>query len=109
MVLTTDIPLEIPRVHPSLRPLGAFEELLWQMDRRSQLHATLAAHIDGSTTIKQWRRSRVLIVDVAIEEVHDNLQHRLEEAYFFAGFAAKEAKALGFHRLFLLELESSLP
>jgi hypothetical protein len=37
-----------------LRPLGSFEELLWQMDKRSPLHATLAAHVDGSTTIEEW-------------------------------------------------------
>jgi Condensation domain len=37
-----------------LRPLGSFEELLWQMDKRSPLHATLAAHVDGSA-IEEWR------------------------------------------------------
>jgi hypothetical protein len=38
-----------------LRPLGSFEELLWQMNKRSPLHATLAAHVDGLTTIEEWR------------------------------------------------------
>ena len=38
-----------------LRPLGSFEEVLWQMDKRSPLHATLAAHVDGATTVEQWR------------------------------------------------------
>jgi hypothetical protein len=37
-----------------LRSLGSFEELLWQMDKRSPLHATLAAQVDGSTTIEEW-------------------------------------------------------
>ena len=38
-----------------LRPLGSFEELLWLMDKRSPLHATLIAHIDGTTTTDQWK------------------------------------------------------
>ena len=45
---------ETPQAQAQLRPLGSFEELLWQMDKRSPLHASLAAHVDGSTTIEGW-------------------------------------------------------
>jgi hypothetical protein len=49
--------LEIERhseVQDYLRPLGSFEELLWLMEKRSPLHATLVAHVDGATTVSQW-------------------------------------------------------
>jgi hypothetical protein len=54
MILET-VPSETSQAQAFLRPLGSFEELLWQMDKRSPLHATLAAHVDGSTTIEEWR------------------------------------------------------
>jgi hypothetical protein len=38
-----------------LRPLGSFEELLWLMDKRSPIHASLMAHVDGETKIEQWK------------------------------------------------------
>ena len=40
---------EISQPQANLRHLVPFEELLWQMDKRSPLRATLATHIDGST------------------------------------------------------------
>jgi Condensation domain len=54
MILETVLS-ETSQAQAFLRPLGSFEELLWQMDKRSPLHATLAAHVDGSTTIEGWR------------------------------------------------------
>jgi hypothetical protein len=54
MILETVLS-ETSQAQAFLRPLGSFEELLWQMDKRSPLHATLAAHVDGSTTIEEWR------------------------------------------------------
>jgi len=54
MILETVLS-ETSQAQAFLRPLGSFEELLWQMDKRGPLHATLAAHIDGSTTIEEWR------------------------------------------------------
>lgn len=55
------------------------------------------------------KMSRILVVDVAIEKIHDNLQHRLKQAYFFASFATKETKTLSFQHLFLLKTLSGLP
>jgi hypothetical protein len=46
---------ETSQAQEYLRPLGSFEELLWQMNKRSPLHATLAAQVDGTTTIEEWR------------------------------------------------------
>jgi hypothetical protein len=54
MILETVLS-ETSQAQGFLRPLGSFEELLWQMNKRSSLHATLAAHVDGSTTIAEWR------------------------------------------------------
>ncbi len=51
------VPNAISQAQLYLRPLGSFEDLLWQMDKRSPLHATLAAHVDGITTIDEWRRA----------------------------------------------------
>ena len=45
---------QIPPNQSFLRPLGSFEALLWQMDKRSPLHAVLVAHVEGATTINQW-------------------------------------------------------
>ena len=61
-----------------LRPLGPFEELLWLMDKRSPLHATLIAHVDGATTVDQWRaavektRQRHPLWSVAVAEDGDS-------------------------------------
>ncbi len=52
---TTPVLDEIFHAQHILRSLGSFEELLWQMDKRSPLHATLVAHVDGPTTIKSWK------------------------------------------------------
>ncbi len=46
-----------PAMHKCLRLLGSFEGLLWQMDKRSPLHFTLAAHVDGVTTIHKWKEA----------------------------------------------------
>jgi len=54
MILETVL-RETSQAQGFLRYLGSFEELLWQMNKRSPLHATLAAHVDGSTTIGGWR------------------------------------------------------
>ena len=51
--LAASIP-QISSTKSFLRPLGSFEELLWQMDKRSPLHAILVAHVDGITHIDQW-------------------------------------------------------
>jgi hypothetical protein len=45
MILETVLS-ETSQAQEYLRPLGSFEALLWQMDKRSPLHATLAAHVD---------------------------------------------------------------
>jgi hypothetical protein len=56
MVLdTTSVFGEFSQAQGYLRSLGSFEELLWLMDKRSPLHAALVAHVDGSTTIDDWR------------------------------------------------------
>jgi hypothetical protein len=55
MLLQTEIPNEVVRAQQCLRPLGSFEEVLLKMDQRSPLHATLTAHVDGLTTIDEWR------------------------------------------------------
>jgi hypothetical protein len=54
MLLETLV-IETTQAQDYLRPLGSFEELLYQMDKRSPLHATLAAHVDGATTITEWK------------------------------------------------------
>jgi hypothetical protein len=64
-----------------LRPLGSFEELLWHMDKRSPLHATLAAHVDGSTTIDEWKaaleqtRQRHPLWSAVIVDSDDGIPH----------------------------------
>ena len=56
MVLDTSPVLnELFQAQHSLRPLGPFEELLFQMDKRSPLHASLVVHVDGLTTIEGWK------------------------------------------------------
>jgi hypothetical protein len=56
MILDTVLTLnESSQAQGYLRPLGSFEELLWLMDKRSPLHAILAAHVDGATTIDEWK------------------------------------------------------
>ena len=52
---SVSVPSEFSATLERLRPLGPFEELLWQMDKRSPLHACLVAHVDGRTTIAGWR------------------------------------------------------
>ncbi len=52
---SVSVPSEISATLERLRPLGPFEELLWQMDKHSPLHACLVAHVDGRTTIAGWR------------------------------------------------------
>ena len=46
---------QLPHQGGALRRLGPFEELLWQMDKRSPLHATLVAEVVGSVAIDAWR------------------------------------------------------
>jgi NRPS condensation-like uncharacterized protein len=40
-----------------VRPLGAFEELFWLFDQNRPFHFTMAAEIEGHTTIAEWRRA----------------------------------------------------
>ncbi len=55
MIVETAVETAIPAsTQEYLRPLGSFEELLWLMDKRSPLHATLIAHVDGLTEVEQW-------------------------------------------------------
>ena len=56
MTLATE-PSELSQAEVCMRPLSSFEELLWLMDKRSPLHATLIAHIDGVTTVNSWKRA----------------------------------------------------
>jgi NRPS condensation-like uncharacterized protein len=44
-----------------LRPLGAFEQLLWLLDQNSPRHFVLAAQIEGPTTVKGWRNALDLV------------------------------------------------
>ena len=37
------------------RPLGSFEHLLWLLDQASPRHFSLAAEIEGPTTVRDWR------------------------------------------------------
>jgi hypothetical protein len=38
-----------------IRPLGSFEHLFWLLDQESPMHFSLAAEIEGPTTVKDWR------------------------------------------------------
>ena len=38
-----------------VRPLGSFEHLLWLLDQASPRHFSLAAQIEGPTTVGDWR------------------------------------------------------
>jgi hypothetical protein len=44
------------------------------------------------------KASRIFVIDISIEEIRDDLQHWLKEAYFIAWFAAKEKESLSLHR-----------
>jgi hypothetical protein len=57
------------------------------------------------------KASRIFVIDISIEEIRDDLQHWLKEAYFIAWFAAKEKESLSLHSvsLLLLEPKSTLP
>jgi hypothetical protein len=75
---TTSVLDESSQAQGHLRPLGPFEELLWLMDKRSPLHAVLVAHVDGSTTIDEWRvaleqtRRRHPLWSAVIAEIDDD-------------------------------------
>src|ERR1700712_2444542 len=56
MIVATE-PSELSQARICMRPLSSFEELLWLMDKRSPLHATLIAHKDGVTTVNLWKRA----------------------------------------------------
>src|SRR5882762_3968802 len=38
-----------------VRPLGSFEHLFWLLDQESPMHFSLAAQIEGPTTVGDWR------------------------------------------------------
>jgi NRPS condensation-like uncharacterized protein len=38
-----------------VRPLGSFEHLFWLIDQKSPMHFSLAAQIEGPTTVGDWR------------------------------------------------------
>jgi hypothetical protein len=40
---------------PIIRPLGAFEEIMWLLDQHRPLHFLLAAEVEGTTRIVDWR------------------------------------------------------
>jgi hypothetical protein len=44
-----------------LRPLGAFEELLWLLDQQRFVHFVMAAQVNGRTTVADWRRALDLV------------------------------------------------
>jgi len=54
MILETVLS-ETSQAQEYLRPLGSFEELRWQIKKRSLLPAAVAAHVDGTTTIGERR------------------------------------------------------
>jgi hypothetical protein len=71
---------------------------------------------------RNYGRSRILVVDVAVKESHDDVQHGRTETDFVARLAAKHAESFGFRgalvrlsgfRLLLLEqflmLDALLP
>ena len=46
--------------------------------------------------------SRILIVDVAVEKCHDDVEHWCAEAHFIAGLTAKHPDPFGFHGSFVV-------
>jgi hypothetical protein len=42
-------------VDGSIRPLGSCEHLFWLLDQGSPMHFSLAAQIEGETTVGEWR------------------------------------------------------
>jgi hypothetical protein len=42
-------------VEGDFRPLGSFEHLFWLLDQESPMHFSLAAQIEGPTTVGDWR------------------------------------------------------
>lgn len=63
--------------------------------------------------VKKYEKKASWIVEigVAIEEIHDDLQHRFKKAYFFTWNATEVADALALQNLLtpLLEVKSTLP
>jgi Condensation domain len=47
--------LNLDLVEGYIRPLGSFEHLFWLLDQESPIHFSLAAQIEGLTTVKDWR------------------------------------------------------
>lgn len=47
--------LNLDLVEGYIRPLGSFEHLFWLLDQESPMHFSLAAQIEGPTTVKDWR------------------------------------------------------
>jgi NRPS condensation-like uncharacterized protein len=60
--------------YPFLRPLGAFEELLWLLDQHRPFHFVMAAEVDGATTVSDWRRALDLV-----QQRHPLLSVRIEK------------------------------
>ena len=46
--------------------------------------------------------SRVLVVDIAVEESHDDVEHWTAEAHLIAGLAAEHPDPFGFHSSFVI-------
>jgi hypothetical protein len=42
-------------VEGDVRPLGSFEHLFWLLDQESPMHFSLAAQIEGRTTVGDWQ------------------------------------------------------
>ena len=59
----------------------------------------------------KMKASCIIVIGVAIEKIHNDLQHRFKKAYFFAWYATKVANPLALQRLLslLLVLKSILP
>lgn len=59
--------------YPFLRPLGAVEELFWLLDQHRPFHFVMAAEVDGSTAVSDWRRALDLV-----QQRHPLLSVRIE-------------------------------
>ena len=58
---STTLPLSNHISAPSLRPLGALEELFWFLDQERPVHFVMAAEVTGPTTVGDWRRAVDLV------------------------------------------------
>jgi hypothetical protein len=85
-----------------LKPMKELELCSYVLGFESKMNVRSGEYPEHVYCLHDGVASRVLVVDIAVEESHDDVEHWCAEAHFITGLTTEHPDPFGFHGSFVV-------